>query len=1060
MIVSRTVLWSICLLAASAFVSVHAQKTFSISRFTTDNGLPSNGIKGIDWDDETGFCWIATEAGVTRYNGSDFVLFSKSNTPGLFSERMLCMSRTRQGRIVTIDESGNIFFVMQNKLQYMGSVSIDTRPSTFKLIGIFGSSSLFRQTSGHPPPLFGFNFVTETLIPLSADRILFQHVDSVYNFRPGLYELRLGKVEPGLLAPLRDRSRIFASGQTILSFEPARGFSRFDPSWLPIAVPCSGLPEKALSAGKLFWQQGGAHPVFISGRQAWMLEFSGSRIVATMICDTVPQEDLISFAVYNEMKSTLVLGTDSRGIIVISENLVRSVKLTQTGVQTGMRKTGPVQAGTGTMGRMSPASRAMRRAQARAGIVSAGRTASTYSQVRLGNGGILTSQGDVFGGPPEGASPLPIHTVFNNFVFTSPDSLLWFSHGDSIGAWSYRSLRTTYLFAGKGSITDGFAITGNRLYVANAIGIGEISSGKIQYHYTYPQRDINSNVPFSMVEWHPDTLAIASCNGLFLFDTRSNRIDTLLCQPGLCVRALWKYKDYLFIGTYGKGIYIWRNGVLKSIPLDRDKYLSYAHCFQPDRLGYCWISSNKGLFRARPADMISAFENGDQEIYYHYYGRNDGMAITELNGGCTPCALQLNDSILSFPSMDGLVWVDPSKPLTRLPEGGIYIDGFTADSHRINTASLVHPDLPSDTREIEFHPGFPAWVNKENIYLDYRLTPWQKDWQQMDVRKDPDLRFSNLPPGDYSFQLRKLDGFGNQHFSYVKTTFRILAPWYQRPWVWILFGCCIAALIAGIVRLRTHQLQRRQNRLQKQIAEKTRELKQKNEELEKSDITKTRLISIISHDLITPLKFLHLAGKNLVEKKSKLSEELQIETITEIMNTSKELELLSTNILNWIKYRNEDRRLVKENFLLHQLINQLFGILGPMAKHKQIRLINQVDETTSLFQYIEPVRIILYNLILNGINFTTHGFILVSSVFTSAGISLTVRDTGVGMTQEQINNVMADHFIISSTNVDQRKGNGLGYLIIKDLLKISRGSLSIESEKDHGTQVIVLLPVH
>jgi len=64
----------------------------------------------------------------------------------------------------------------------------------------------------------------------------------------------------------------------------------------------------------------------------------------------------------------------------------------------------------------------------------------------------------------------------------------------------------------------------------------------------------------------------------------------------------------------------------------------------------------------------------------------------------------------------------------------------------------------------------------------------------------------------------------------------------------------------------------------------------------------------------------------------------------------------------------------------------------------------------------------------------------------------------VGMTQEQINNILADHFIISSANVDNRRGNGLGYLIIKDLLKIIRGTLSIKSEKGKGTRVTVRIP--
>jgi signal transduction histidine kinase len=101
----------------------------------------------------------------------------------------------------------------------------------------------------------------------------------------------------------------------------------------------------------------------------------------------------------------------------------------------------------------------------------------------------------------------------------------------------------------------------------------------------------------------------------------------------------------------------------------------------------------------------------------------------------------------------------------------------------------------------------------------------------------------------------------------------------------------------------------------------------------------------------------------------------------------------------------------------------------------------------------------LYNLVLNGINFSSEGYIRVSSEPAPEGITLIIEDTGVGMTQEQINNIMADHFIISSANVDRRKGNGLGYLIIKDLLKIIRGNLVIQSEKNKGTCVRILLPV-
>ncbi len=192
-----------------------------------------------------------------------------------------------------------------------------------------------------------------------------------------------------------------------------------------------------------------------------------------------------------------------------------------------------------------------------------------------------------------------------------------------------------------------------------------------------------------------------------------------------------------------------------------------------------------------------------------------------------------------------------------------------------------------------------------------------------------------------------------------------------------------------------------------------------------------------------------------MDNKNGLQEALRQEAIAEMASTSKDLELLSTNILNWIKYQNEDRRLAKESFDLHEMVARLFGLFGAMARQKNVRLINDIPEGKNLYQYIEPVKIVLYNLVLNGINFTSAGHIRVSSEPSREGVTLYIEDTGVGMTQEQINNIMADHFIISSANVDNRKGNGLGYLIIKDLLRIMRASIVIRSEKEKGTTVMV-----
>lgn len=1029
---------SVLLLFLSFSSMPKAQGNYHVEYFTTENGLPSNGIKGLQWDEETGFLWIATEAGITRYNGADFVTFNRLNTPGFLSERMLFLLKTRDGRLYTSDEVGNVFLILQNKPRYTAQVNVDIRASTFRLIGLIASGRLFRQSSLEPPSTFGFNFLAGTLVPLSETRLLMTEGDTLFDYS-------LGKPIPAFMSKVEPGSKVFYLKNSLFVFAPQAGFYRTNPD-IPTKLPVEltgedgwdlvGTTKKKAAAlagvrkPQLFWENGMKNPILMDGSHAWTLDYQGGKLVATLICDEIPLGERFLFAKYDENSSLLFLGTVSKGIIIIRKNAVRPVKKTLIGNSgNALSVDGP---------------------------------AAYYSQVALPGNAILTSSGDILGGSFPSRASLPIDRPFNDFVLANPapDSLLWYSRWDTIYSYSYKTHRTVALPAGEGSITDGFAHSEGNLYVANAIGIGVLRANRIDYQYRYPKPDINSNVPFSMLEISPGLIAIATCNGLFRYNIVSHAMDTLWRMPGICVRALWKYKGYLFIGTYGKGILLYKDGEIRSVPSDKNNYLQYAHCFVPDKRGFFWISSNKGLFRAKPEDLTQAFDGSHRDIYYHFYGRGDGMDMTELNGGCTPCALSLNDTTLSFPSMDGLVWVNPTRPITGFPGGTIYIDEFMADSQLVNSTSLIRSELPTGTRELTFSLGFPAWVSKENLYVEYKLEPWSLKWQMVDMQNNPKIHFSNLPTGNYQLQIRKPNGFGN-NYSWTVCNFYIAPRWWQRPWFWIL---CILVVVAGtgkMVHLKNRRAKIQNEKLERQVAEKTCELQAKNEELERTDQINTRLISIISHDLVTPLRFLHLTGKNLIEKKHRLTEALQQEVIGEMATTSKELELLSTNILNWIKYRNEDRRLTKESFNLHELVTQLFGIFQAMARQKEVQLINIVEEGATLFQFIEPIKIVLYNLILNGINFTPegYGFIRVSCTRSGDEMALLIEDTGVGMTPDQINNIMANHFIISSANVDNRKGNGLGYLIIKDLLKILRGRLVIQSEKGKGTRVTVRVPL-
>ncbi len=278
---------------------------------------------------------------------------------------------------------------------------------------------------------------------------------------------------------------------------------------------------------------------------------------------------------------------------------------------------------------------------------------------------------------------------------------------------------------------------------------------------------------------------------------------------------------------------------------------------------------------------------------------------------------------------------------------------------------------------------------------------------------------------------------------------------------WVILGVLsLIIIVAGyfIVRFVVKQVVVKQKIFRLLLERKAREIHIKNEALEKSNMIQTRLISIISHDIISPLRFIHISSKNLIDGKNEDSREMQEEMLAEISHTSKELELLSTNIMNWIKYQNENRRMIKEQFDLHQMASQIFGIFQGLARQKNITFKNEVNTGSILYQYMEPVKIVLYNLILNALNFTEEGCITISGGKSKKGILIKVKDEGKGMTKDQIDNVMSEHFIVSSANVDKRKGHGLGYLIIKDMLKFVDAKFVIKSKPGQGTSVTIFLP--
>ncbi len=1011
-----------CLLSIASAVNAQSALNSNVQQYTTDNGLPSNGIKGIQWDEKTEFLWLSTEAGIVRFNGVDFKSFTKQNMPEIGSERMLFLVRNEAGNIYTSDQPGNIFQIDQSRPVLWKKTAIvnstrNLQIGQYYLLAI--SENLFKSKVDQPRP-GRFAMGNNRVVYISDTSCFIQNGNTLYYYSvtsPDPIPLPVEEKNINSIFRVKDKYFIINNQKEIFILDPKTK------NYTPVSTSGSGV-SLLKAAGKnslFFWQMGMDYPVFIEAEKAWMLNYDGATINANLVTSNIPTDSYIKSVQYSEKNNLLFIGTESRGLIVISQNRVLSKK----------------------RGVMNPMNRN-----------------SYYSQIELANGNILTNESDIIGDNRTDESVLPVKGKFSfNISYTSNGSL-WYSQADT--KLGHNALYEYNSLTGKTKIyptiisSEIVAESGGKIYLANLNGIGILDADTLHYLCKYP-KELSGIVTFDFKALSDHVFAVATCAGLLRFDISNNKLDSIFSKENICTRSIWKYKDYVFFGTYGSGFYIYRNGEIQQMPLDKNRYLLYPHCFVPDDENYCWISTNRGLFKASLSELIDAFENKRPSVYYHYYGKKDGMEMTELNGGCTPCALKLRDSTISFPTMDGLLWVKPEKARPVLPVGDIFIDEVLVNGEKVNADSLSLKKLPSTTQEVTVQLGFSAWCNKENIYIDYQLND-TLNWKPVSTENEAVIRLNNLSSGNYVLRIRKLNGFGISNYTYKIIRFSISTPWHKQWWFYTLCMLALLGIIQLIFYIRTRQYKIRQRKLEKQVAEKTKELKEQNEILEKNDTIKTRLISIISHDIVTPLKFVIVAGKNLIEKRDKMPEDLQVETIREMTNTSQELQLLSTNILNWIKYQNENRRLAKETFNLHELVNQVLGVLHSLAKQKGLILENKVDEGSQIHQFFEPLKILVYNLLTNAINFSEKGSIIVNAEQKNDTVRISVSDEGVGMTPEQIKNIMADQFIISSANIDNRKGNGLGYLIIKDLVKIMGATLHIESGKGMGTKIFVELP--
>jgi signal transduction histidine kinase len=280
---------------------------------------------------------------------------------------------------------------------------------------------------------------------------------------------------------------------------------------------------------------------------------------------------------------------------------------------------------------------------------------------------------------------------------------------------------------------------------------------------------------------------------------------------------------------------------------------------------------------------------------------------------------------------------------------------------------------------------------------------------------------------------------------------------YRQRIISIAFGLIV--FLVGAIAFMIYRNSQKYLQLNIALEQQQQELRTKNSELEVLNRTKDKLFSIIGHDLRTPIATLRqVLNLNDMQTLSQQEAQMFLQQIGDLLNvTQKTLE----NLLAWAKMQLKGIQINATYFDIAKVIIENVELHQSVARQKNIQFKVLIPPKVEVFADQDQIDLVLRNLFSNAIKFThQNGIISVTAVPQLPDkMSITITDTGVGMSQEKIQEILQGNNQISERGTHNEKGTALGLLLCKEFIKKNNGTLQIKSEINKGTSVTFTLPV-
>ena len=275
-----------------------------------------------------------------------------------------------------------------------------------------------------------------------------------------------------------------------------------------------------------------------------------------------------------------------------------------------------------------------------------------------------------------------------------------------------------------------------------------------------------------------------------------------------------------------------------------------------------------------------------------------------------------------------------------------------------------------------------------------------------------------------------------------------------------IYFLTLSALIVLAGNYNYNRLRYKEFVLRQQLSESQRQLEASNLQLRELDEAKSRFFANISHELRTPLTL--IAGPiESLRQNSIIGQNAELSQLVRIMesNALRLLKLIN-NLLALVRSASKISESAKSVVSVDEMLSGLLASVEHLARQKGIRLEKEFrpSEAAILLDRDKVEKIVL-NLLLNAIKFTPAGGLICMMWQVSDGeLTLEVRDTGIGISQEDLGHVFGRFWQANSSSTRQFQGVGIGLALVKELTQQMGGRVSAASEVGRGARFRVTIP--